>query len=210
MLALLFVFAQPYIPLMALVVLGLWLLQWQASRNPGRIHGWLRFLVCFTAIEELLLAPVWWLELCRSYGSYVLPSKKTLVWGALVPLSSSPALLLALYVVGSIALLLSWRRLPLPEWLFPMRGRWLRRLLAGTGLIALLAAGPWWFLVYKLAVEAVGGAMGAYVALLVAVDIALYLWAVWFWLDGSPSHRIGHRPVSAGTQEAQPTGSYAA
>jgi hypothetical protein len=210
MLALLFVFAQPYIPLMALVVLGLWLLQWRASRRPGRTNAWLQFLVCFTAIEELLVAPAWWIELCRSYGSYVLPSKKTFFWGALVPLSSSPGLLLALYGVGSIALLLSWRRIPLPEWLFPMRGRWLRRLLAGAALISLLAAGPWWFVVYKLAVEAAGGTMRPYVPLLVAVDIALYLWTVWVWLDGSSSRGIECRSGSAETQAARPTGSYAA
>jgi hypothetical protein len=35
-------------------------------------------------------------------------------------------------------------RMPLPEGLFPVRGRWLRALLAGMALLGLLQGGAWW------------------------------------------------------------------
>jgi hypothetical protein len=40
--------------------------------------------------------------------------------------------------VGVLLLLMANSETPLPEWLFPVRGRWLRYLLAGSGVLLAL------------------------------------------------------------------------
>jgi hypothetical protein len=87
-------------------------------------------LLGLVAAEELTLAPLWWLS---PYFVEFGPVNREL---------GVPA-----YLSGLVAVVPVVARWELPEWLFPVRGAWLRRLLATAGLAAISAGGPWWPLV---------------------------------------------------------------
>jgi hypothetical protein len=107
-------------------------------------------------VEELIVAPLWWMSAFAPTwpGPLVLPL----------------AVSLPVYLCG-FALVLGARR-RLPEWMFPVRGAWLRRLFVVFGAAALFLAGPW-IVLLATAWES-SWPLGA----LTFADYTLYLWAV--------------------------------
>jgi hypothetical protein len=86
----------------------------------------------------------------------------------------------ALYLVGLASLLTLFFARWFPEWLFPIRGRWLHRGLAGLalGLLFLTGPGPW----------ALVGAwmwLGVLAGLVVTACCAFYLWSAAVYVGGS-------------------------
>jgi hypothetical protein len=86
-----------------------------------------RTVLAWIFIQELIVSPVW---------LWILDGT---VFGA--PLSEIRLMLGALGL-GLAVLLHSPIRLP--EWLFPLRGKWLRSFLATLALLGLAQIGPWW------------------------------------------------------------------
>ncbi len=140
MLALLQVMALNYwvfMPLVGLLLLGLLAAcGWYTRRDRRRAALLKQVLVAFT-LEELVTAPLWWSVL-----------------GGMVPIT------LGLWGAGAAVLLLAWRAERPWDGALPLKGIWLRRAVAGTALIALVAAGPWLFSLSTLWVLGESGTLG--------------------------------------------------
>jgi hypothetical protein len=101
-------------------------------RRTGAARAELVSILGGIAVEELMVVPF-----------VSLPA----ALGATGPTAPQLPIYLAAYLAGVAVLVLVMADPKLPEWLFPLRGAWLRRLLAVVGLAAVFSAGPWWALI---------------------------------------------------------------
>jgi hypothetical protein len=87
-----------------------------------------------------------------------------------------------LYVASVGALVLVMAR-ALPDWLFPVRGAWLRRMIAVLAVAVLFVSGPWLFLAWV--------AWRAFLPLTIVLglDYAFYLWAAVRVISPLPSRQ---------------------
>jgi hypothetical protein len=118
---------QPYglflMPVASVVLLGIWAWHRRLDEEAPEPRTARRFIVGFT-LEELTLTPV-------------------LIFGLMGhPFAFRPGGEAA-YLTGVALIGASVRPGWVPEWVFPLRGRWLRLLLAVGAVVLLFYAGPW-------------------------------------------------------------------
>jgi hypothetical protein len=118
-------------PVAALVLLWIWFRYRRLPADSPELRSAEGFIVFFTA-EELAFAPGGWVFFFG--GSLGAPDG--LVW------DPRPGFL-PVYLAGLCLLAAALRRGRIPEWLFPLRGRWLRLFLSAGAVLLLLYVGPW-------------------------------------------------------------------
>jgi hypothetical protein len=133
-------------------------------RRAERREVLLRWLGGF-ALEELVIGSLSYAEITHSAPLEFAAS--LLGWDGSYPLAAWGW---GLYVASLAALVLVMVR-ALPDWLFPVRGAWLRRMIAVLAVAVLFVSGPWLFLAW------VAWRVFVPLAVLIAADYAFYLWA---------------------------------
>jgi hypothetical protein len=114
--------AVPLIPIGVGMLVPFWRL---SQAHPAEREERLRPLGWF-AIEELVVAPLWSLGWLGGWMDRLVPAGWR--WG--------------IYLAAALVLAIL-PRLHLAEWLFPVRGAWLRRFAAVPAVAALFLMGPW-------------------------------------------------------------------
>jgi hypothetical protein len=157
----------PVVPYLVVLLLATWWAQTRSGDAP--LARWL-------AVEELVIGGAIWALAGAGPGAwkvlYLAAAEAARGWTAVV------------YLVGLTALALAGLRVPLPEWLFPVRGRWLRALLATLAVGGLLAAGPWWWLAtmsWLVGSESSPGYGLVYRATAITLPVCVLLYAATLW-----------------------------
>lgn len=153
-------------PFLALALLAAWAPLWTrlGTRLPKREA--LLKLLAWVTLEELALSAWWWNASMTGYP--------------LVPGVPQEALLGPL-AFCLLVLAVVWSRVRLPEWAFPLKGRWLRGALAAVALAGIVALGPWGFAAWTFWQTDLLHRVGA-VALL--LDVLLYSVSLWHSVSG--------------------------
>lgn len=158
-------------PLVAFGLLALWLAQWTPRWKELPSRDRLTALIALLTAEELVACGLWWNSSTPTFP---------LIQGV------RQELLVAPVVVCAAVLAIVWARVPLPEWAFPVRGRWLRGALAALALSGLVALGPW-------AASLMWQAQPFYRAAAVVLLLDVFLYTFWLWQHAS---RISERRLA--------------